>query len=63
MVNRTDVRIPREERFSALRSEHAGKTMVAALEKLEASQAVAEIEDPVAWQQEVRRDRPLPGRD
>jgi hypothetical protein len=23
----------------------------------------AEIEDPVAWQREIRKDRPLPGRD
>ena len=25
--------------------------------------AFAEIDDPVAWQREIRRDRPLPGRD
>lgn len=24
--------------------------------------AFAEIEDPVAWQREIRKDRPLPGR-
>ena len=23
----------------------------------------ADIEDPVAWQREIRKDRPLPGRD
>ena len=25
--------------------------------------AFADIEDPVAWQREIRKDRPLPGRD
>lgn len=34
-----------------------------ALGKLAASGAFADIEDPVAWQHEQRRDRPLPGRD
>jgi hypothetical protein len=55
-----DVTILRDENFSA---SQAGEKMAAALEKLAASQAVASIEDPVAWQRETRRDRPLPGRD
>ena len=46
-----------------MRAAHAGERMAAALEKLAASQAVTSIEDPAAWQREVRRDRPLPGRD
>ncbi|HKH43827.1 MAG TPA: hypothetical protein VKM72_04100 [Thermoanaerobaculia bacterium] len=58
-----DVTIVRDERFSSSRAAHAGERMAAALENLAASQAVASIEDPVAWQREVRRDRPLPGRD
>ena len=58
-----DVTIVRDERFSASRAAHAGERMAAALENLAASQAVAGIEDPVVWQREVRRDRPLPGRD
>lgn len=58
-----DVTILRDERFSALRTPHAGERMAAALEKLAASRAVASIEDPVAWQREVRGDRPLPDRD
>ena len=41
----------------------AGERMAAALEKLAASNAVADIEDPVEWQREIRRERPLPGRD
>jgi hypothetical protein len=55
-----DVTILSDEPFNAA---HAGERMAAALEKLAASQAVAGIEDPMAWQREVRRDRPLPGRD
>jgi hypothetical protein len=54
------VTILRDEPFSAAQ---AGERMAAALEKLAASQSVAGIEDPVAWQRETRRDRPLPGRD
>ena len=58
-----DVTIMRDERFSASRSADAGTRMAAALEKLATSGAGTGIKDPVAWQREVRRDRPLPGRD
>ncbi len=58
-----DVTILRDERFSASRAANTGERMAAALEKLAASGAVASIEDPAAWQREIRRDRPLPGRD
>ncbi len=57
-----DVTILRDERFSTSCAPNAGERMAAALEKLAASQAVTSIEDPVAWQRDVRRDRPLPGR-
>jgi hypothetical protein len=40
-----------------------GKKMVEALEKIAALGGVKSIPDPVAWQREIRRDRPLPGRD
>jgi bifunctional DNA-binding transcriptional regulator/antitoxin component of YhaV-PrlF toxin-antitoxin module len=49
-------------RLSSERTPDAGRRMAAALEKLAASGAVARIEDPVEWQREIRRDRPLPGR-
>jgi hypothetical protein len=39
------------------------KRMAEALEKLAATDAFSEISDPVEWQREIRRDRPLPGRD
>ncbi len=58
-----DVTILREEKLSASRTEQTGARMAAALENLAASSAAAAIEDPVVWQREVRRDRPLPGRD
>jgi hypothetical protein len=58
-----EVTILRDERFSASRVADAGERMADALEKLAASRAIASTEDPVAWQREVRRDRPLPGRD
>ena len=40
-----------------------GQRMARALERLAATNAFSEIEDPVAWQKEIRKDRPLPGRD
>ena len=40
-----------------------GKRMAEALEKLAASDAFSEISDPSAWQREIRKDRPLPGRE
>lgn len=36
---------------------------LAALRRLRASGTFKEITDPVAWQREIRQDRPLPGRD
>ena len=38
-----------------------GDEMAAILEKLSESEAVSEITDPVAWQRDLRQDRPLPG--
>ena len=35
----------------------------AALRRLRELGTFKEITDPVAWQREIRRDRPLPGRD
>ncbi len=40
-----------------------GQRMAAALEQLAATQALADIADPVAWEREVRQDRTLPDRD
>jgi hypothetical protein len=40
-----------------------GLRAAAALERLANAGAFAEIEDPVAWQREIRQDRPLPGRE
>jgi 3-mercaptopyruvate sulfurtransferase SseA len=40
-----------------------GERMAKALERLAASNALADIRDPVAWQREIRKDRPLPGRE
>ena len=58
-----EVTVLRDERPSSSRTADAGERMAAALEKLAASGAVVDIEDPVSWQRELRQDRPLPGRD
>jgi hypothetical protein len=40
-----------------------GLKMAEALEALAEVNALAGITDPVAWQREIREDRPLPGRE
>jgi hypothetical protein len=39
------------------------KSAVAALAELAAAGGIASIPDPVAWQREIRKDRPLPSRE
>ncbi len=39
-----------------------GQRMAKALEKLAAAHPVATIQNPQAWEREIRQDRPLPGR-
>jgi hypothetical protein len=39
------------------------RRMAEALEKLAAIDAFSGISDPSEWQREIRKDRPLPGRD
>lgn len=43
--------------------ERRGQQMADALSKLAESDAFSAVDDPSAWQREVRQDRPLPGRD
>ena len=43
--------------------DNSGAIAVAMLEILADKKAFDEIEDPVAWQREIRKDRTLPGRD
>jgi hypothetical protein len=40
-----------------------GQRMAAALEQLAAINALSDLTDPVAWEQEIREDRSLPDRD
>ena len=44
--------------------DHAARGMMMALALAELARigAFSEIEDPAAWEREIRRDRPLPGR-
>lgn len=39
-----------------------GTAMARIMEKMAARNALSEIKDPSAWQREIRKDRPLPGR-
>lgn len=45
------------------RSEPNGKRAMAILEKIADRGGIKSIVDPVAWQREIRKDRPLPGRE
>jgi hypothetical protein len=40
-----------------------GRRAAEALQALADAGGISSIEDPVAWQREIRRDRPLPGRE
>ncbi|HVQ37129.1 MAG TPA: hypothetical protein VMS31_06335 [Pyrinomonadaceae bacterium] len=40
-----------------------GRRMAEALERLAATDAFSNISNPSEWQREIRKDRPLPGRD
>ena len=40
-----------------------GQRMAAILQRMADRQALSHITDPVAWQREIREDRPLPGRE
>ena len=40
-----------------------GERAMAALERIAEKGGIRSIVDPVAWQREIRKDRPLPGRE
>jgi hypothetical protein len=52
-----------DEPFVSSADTRQGQRMAAALEQLAAVNALADLTDPVAWEQEVRQDRPLPDRE
>ncbi len=52
-----------QEERSTLSGEFRRQRIVEILEKIAANNVFADISDPVEWQQDLRQDRPLPGRD
>jgi len=40
-----------------------GQAIVEILERMAARNSLSHIKDPVAWQREIRKGRPLPGRE
>ena len=60
-----DVSVPVQITFMATtaRSKSDGAAMAAVLEAIAARGGAPEFGEPVAWQIEERKDRPLPGRD
>ena len=55
-----EVSVPDE---AAAAQEHQGAKLAALFEELSRLDPYREIKDPVAWQREVRKDRPLPDRE
>jgi hypothetical protein len=51
------------EQKSSQRKQTDPKAMLVALEKIASQGGVKSIPDPLAWQIETRKDRPLPGRE
>ena len=56
-----------QQRMQATRSaspdEERGTRIKAALQQLAELGTFADIKDPVEWQRQIRKDRPLPGRE
>lgn len=46
-----------------VRKEFNREAFIAAMREVQKLNPYRDIEDPVAWQREIRKDRPLPGRD
>lgn len=40
-----------------------GQRMASVLQRMADRNALSHISDPAAWQREIRKDRPLPGRE
>jgi hypothetical protein len=57
------VQITLIDQESRSEKETRGAAMAAALRKIADSGGFDSISDPVEWQREIRKDRPLPGRD
>ncbi len=61
------IQLAREEGLSLQESAtpkiNQGQRMAAILQRMADRNALSHITDPVAWQREIRKDRPLPGRE
>ena len=51
------------EEHALSREMSRGRVMAKILEQLAQSGTFAQITDPISWQREIRKDRPLPGRE
>jgi hypothetical protein len=58
-----DVKVEVLEADDVLTPDERRRLREEALRELAAMGAFREIDDPVAWQREIRKDRPLPGRE
>jgi len=51
------------DQSSHMENDPRGAAMAAALQQIADTGGISAIIDPVEWQREIRKDRPLPGRD
>ena len=56
-------KVERSRPSAVVTSEPNGVPIVKILNKMAARRALSHIKDPSAWQRDIRKDRPLPGRD
>ena len=57
------VTVARPENYSEMSKEERGRGMAEALRELTKLNTFSSITEAVAWQREIREDRPLPGRE
>ena len=60
LLKRLDIPTQVEERSP---NKNNGKKIAASMQAIANNQTFRSIEDPIAWQQALRQDRPLPFRD
>lgn len=58
-----NVKLTKNESVPLIKKEPNGTKLARLMEEASKKNLFAHIEDPAAWQREIRKDRPLPGRE
>lgn len=62
LAKKLGLRISKQEKAKAIDYKERSEEIYQLMEEMAAVNAFSSIKDPVAWQREQRKDRPLPGR-